>query len=139
MKPTGNFSRISARKVLDYFERSGLPLYLRLAFGGGSPLEIIRRAYSLHSARRTIRHCRRAFLTAFLAEANHGRVLVKRSLGYLAAARYGLTEDEILDLLSNDDPVWKDFEERKRHTPPSRRLPGGCVVPPVSRPSPISY
>ena len=40
-------------------------------------------------------------------EANHGPIMVNRSLGFLAAARYGLTEDEMIDVLTADDNVWK--------------------------------
>ncbi|HEY5177279.1 MAG TPA: DUF4062 domain-containing protein [Terriglobales bacterium] len=56
-------------------------------------------------------------------QANHGPVLVSHSLGYLAAARYGLTEDEILDVLSADRHVWKDFISHKHYDPPQQRLP----------------
>ena len=56
-------------------------------------------------------------------EANHGPPLVGRSLGYLAAARYGLTEEEMLDVLSADEEVWQDFERRAHHAPPNRRFP----------------
>jgi hypothetical protein len=55
--------------------------------------------------------------------ANHGQVLVARSLGYLAAARYGLTEDEMLDVLAEDDTVWNDFDKRKHHEVSEHRLP----------------
>ena len=48
---------------------------------------------------------------------------MERSLGYLAAARYGLTEDEILDVLTEDDAVWSDFDQRKHHEVSERRLP----------------
>ena len=44
-------------------------------------------------------------------------------LGFLAAARYGLTEDEMLDVLAAEDDVWQDFESRAHHAPPERRLP----------------
>ena len=33
-------------------------------------------------------------------------MLVERGLGYLAAARQGLTEDEVLEVLTEDDAVW---------------------------------
>jgi hypothetical protein len=58
-------------------------------------------------------------------EVNHGPVIVRRSLGYLAAARYGLTEDEMLDVLSADREGWKDFEEErnKHHDLLEQRLP----------------
>src|ERR1035438_2279621 len=57
------------------------------------------------------------------SNANHGPTLVARSLGYLAAARYGLTEDEVLDVLTADDTVWRDFDKRKHHEVSERRLP----------------
>ena len=56
-------------------------------------------------------------------DANHGPVLVSRTFGYLCAARRGLAEQEILDLLSRDDAVWADFRSRAHHEPPLRRLP----------------
>jgi hypothetical protein len=48
---------------------------------------------------------------------NHGTVLVSHALGYLAASRYGLTEDELLDLLSRDPEVYEWFLRGARHTP----------------------
>ncbi len=56
-------------------------------------------------------------------ESNHGRVLVSRALGYLAAARHGLSEDELLDVLSADAEVLADFRRRSPNSPGSNRLP----------------
>ncbi|MCX6899021.1 MAG: AAA family ATPase [Verrucomicrobia bacterium] len=39
------------------------------------------------------------------AEENHGAMLVDRALSYLACARHGLAEDELLDILSQDEDV----------------------------------
>ena len=112
-------------KLLANFLQSGLPLYLKLAFeearlwrsfdplgecvlGEGLPGIIDR-------------------LFARLSEpANHGRILVGFALGYLTAARYGLTEDEILSVLTKNDVVWKDVVgegTRRRHDPPLRQIP----------------
>lgn len=41
--------------------------------------------------------------------ANHGKLLVERALGYLAAAKNGLTEGELLDLLSSDREFFDGF------------------------------
>ena len=52
---------------------------------------------------------------------NHGQILVSRSLGYLSAAKNGLTEDEILDIFALDDEV---FSLTKRfHLPTEEKLP----------------
>ena len=108
--------------VLGAFAASPLPLQLRLAF------EEARRWRSFDP----VEECRLAgtvgglvdvLLDRLSADSNHGRVLVDHGLAYLAAARHGLTEDEILDLLSTDNVVWDDFERRAHHDPPERKLP----------------
>ncbi|MCK4602654.1 MAG: hypothetical protein KAU28_09320, partial [Phycisphaerae bacterium] len=40
---------------------------------------------------------------------HHGRVLVSRALGYIAAGKNGLTEDELIDVLSADKDVMNWF------------------------------
>jgi WD40 repeat protein len=52
------------------------------------------------------------------SEANHGEMLVSRSLGYLAAAKNGLTENELLDVLARDVEVYTWFLATLFHTPP---------------------
>jgi hypothetical protein len=54
---------------------------------------------------------------------HHGRTLVAHALGYLAASRYGLTEDELIELLSSDDEVKADFHARSPKSPPVASLP----------------
>ncbi len=109
-------------KVLNGFAQSGLPLYLKLAF------EEARRWRSFQAADTFVLGNDVGGMIDLLfdrlsEETNHGRIMVNRSLGFLAAARYGLTEDEMLDVLAADDEVWKDFAARAHHTPPARRLP----------------
>jgi hypothetical protein len=67
----------------------------------------------------------RAFLRRLSDDGAHGERLVSRALGFLAAARHGLAEDEILDLLSPDvDPtVMADFRRRSPRAPQTDRLP----------------
>jgi hypothetical protein len=57
------------------------------------------------------------------APANHGPLLVARSLGYLAAAREGLSDDEMLDILSADSAVLADFRSRSPNSPRTDHLP----------------
>ncbi len=49
------------------------------------------------------------------APARHGRVLVQSVCAYLLASRHGLSEEEMLDLLSRDELLWDDFLSRSRH------------------------
>lgn len=48
---------------------------------------------------------------------NHGPVLVSHALGYLAASRHGLAEDELLALLSRDLDVYTWFLAGAYHMP----------------------
>jgi hypothetical protein len=52
---------------------------------------------------------------------NHGEAFVSRSLGYLLAGKNGLTEDELIDVLSRDDLVLR--EVKRSHEPPEEKLP----------------
>ena len=54
-------------------------------------------------------------------ERQHGRKLVRKALGYITAAKSGLTETELEDLLSCDDDVLDDVYQF--WTPPIRRIP----------------
>ena len=102
-------------------EQGGLPLYLKLAF------EEARRWRShdgVPELRPSIRGAIRDDLFARLsAEANHGRVFVRHALGYLGAAKNGLTEDEMLDVLSRDAEVLADFRRRSPRSPVVEQLP----------------
>ncbi|XP_071956967.1 NACHT and WD repeat domain-containing protein 2-like [Antedon mediterranea] len=51
----------------------------------------------------------------------HGQTLVRRALGYITAAKTGLSANELLDVLSCDEIVLDDCFEF--HIPPIRRLP----------------
>jgi HEAT repeat protein/tetratricopeptide (TPR) repeat protein len=91
-------------EVLSKFAATGLPLYLRLAF------EEARLWNSYTPASETsLPHEPEALvdrlLTRLSRRSAHGPVLVSHALGYLAGARDGLTEDELLDVLSGDDGI----------------------------------
>jgi hypothetical protein len=105
-----------------HFSRCGLPLYLKLAFeeARGWPSSLPPADCLLGEG---VEGIVATLLARLSLESNHGPLLVSRGLGYLAAARYGLTEDEMLDVLSEDEQVWQDFLSRAHHTPPQRRLP----------------
>jgi WD40 repeat protein len=109
-------------KLLTHFERCGLPLYLKLATEEG----LLWKSYASNDACILGEGVAGVIDTLFDrlgSNANHGPTLVRYSLGYLAAARYGLTENEVLDVLTADDIVWSDFDQRTHHEVSERRLP----------------
>ncbi|HEV7128454.1 MAG TPA: AAA family ATPase [Ktedonobacterales bacterium] len=109
-------------EVLNQFAVEGLPLYLRLAFEEArrwksfTPVD----ATALVS---TIPGIIGQLFTRLSAPANHGGVLVAHGLGYLGAAKAGLSEDEMLDVLSRDAQVLDDFRARSPNSPQFDRLP----------------
>jgi len=67
----------------------------------------------------------RQVLSRLSAEENHGPMLVDRALAYLACARHGLAEDEMLDILSLDTAVMSDVIRRspiERAKPETERI-----------------
>jgi NACHT domain- and WD repeat-containing protein len=106
--------------ILTRFKQCGLPLYLKLAF------EEARRWKSyapLPEMNPDIPGMIRQLFEHLSRAENHGGVMVSRSLGYLAAAKNGLSEDELLDLLSLDKEVIADFLRRSPKSPRVERLP----------------
>lgn len=110
--------------VLRQFAVEGLPLWLKLAF---EEARLWRSDHTDVELPPTIEELIKDKLFGRLEdEANHGEVMVSRSLGYLAAAKNGLSEDEMIDVLSLGGPngdVLKDFKRRAPKSPDVERLP----------------
>ena len=108
--------------VLDGFQQCPLPLYLKLAaeearlWKSFNALEQCVLGTGIDGVVETM-------FDRLASNSNYGATLVARALGYLAAARDGLTESELVDLLSRDHDVWRDFDEQKRYDLNRRRLP----------------
>jgi hypothetical protein len=108
------------RAIMDGYAHHGLPLYLKLAFEEARRWQSFTPAAALPGdVSGLIRH----LFGRLSQDDHHGRVLVSRSLGYLAAARHGLSEDELLEVLSRDEDVMGDFFQRSYHDPPQPHLP----------------
>ncbi|KAH7701155.1 Protein T05C3.2 [Aphelenchoides avenae] len=54
-------------------------------------------------------------------ESQHGKLLVSHALSYITAARSGISDSELEDLISLDDKVLDDIYQY--HLPPVRRIP----------------
>lgn len=105
------------REVIRKFTASGQnPLYLKLAF------EEARLWTSYEESQEALTESvsgiiQDNMLDRLMDEGNHGRAMVSHALGYLAASRYGLTEDELVDLLSRDPEVYEWFFHQTYHLP----------------------
>lgn len=119
--------RNQRRYVLQRFAVQGLPLYLKLACEQSR----FWRSWEAANVGMTIEHSLSPdidgivndYLTRLERDERHGRVLVGRTLGAIAAARHGLTEDELHRLLSTDSVVMADFRRRSPASPEVGQLP----------------
>jgi WD40 repeat protein len=108
------------KHVLDRFGRCGLPLYLKLAV---EEARLWRSYDPVPDLSEDIPGILRDLFKRLSEESSHGSMLVSRSLGYLAAARNGLSEDELLDILSLDSDLLADFRRRSPRSPEVEHLP----------------
>jgi WD40 repeat protein len=105
--------------VLDAFAAAGgRPLHLRLAF------EEARLWYSDTPATELapdIPGLIRQLLARLTGQ--HGEALVSRSLAYIAAGKNGLSQTELVEVLSRDDQVMAEFRTRSPDSPSIETLP----------------
>eukprot|EP00004_Rigifila_ramosa_P011305 TRINITY_DN2401_c0_g1_i4.p1 TRINITY_DN2401_c0_g1~~TRINITY_DN2401_c0_g1_i4.p1 ORF type:complete len:1509 (-),score=386.44 TRINITY_DN2401_c0_g1_i4:835-4707(-) len=102
--------------VLQSFQRNPLPLFLKLAF------EECRRWASFDQVA-PLPHTMLDIIGVLFSRLmkRHGKLLVMRSLGLLVATKHGITEDELLDVLSCDEELLENV--LVFHKPDPRRLP----------------
>jgi hypothetical protein len=106
--------------ILDSFAKNGLPLYLKLTFEEAKRWKSYSPAITLSP---DIPGMIRNLYARLSSDANHGQIMVSRSLSYMAAGKNGLSEDELIDILSRDEVVFGDFEKRAFFQPPEQKLP----------------
>ena len=94
-------------QVLAGFAGCPYPLYLELVFGEA---RLWRSTEVGTPPASDVRGVIRSLFERLARDANHGKMLVSRSLGYLAAARYGLSEEEILGVLARDPTFFDHFK-----------------------------
>jgi hypothetical protein len=103
--------------VLTRFTRSGMPLYLRLAFEHAREWSDSQEPFLEGDVDRLIG----SLLDRLISSHYHSALLVSRALAYLAASRTGLLEDELIDLLSRDRSLLRDLQVN--HALPGPQLP----------------
>ena len=116
---------IQKTEVLDKFECKGFenlpgmspgnPLYLKLAFEEAKLWTSYAPPENLTPGIAGI--IKNNMFDRLMHESNHGENLVSHALGYLAASRYGLAEEELVDLLSRDFQVYEWFFTKSYHVP----------------------
>jgi len=96
--------------VLEQFvDSEGNPLFLKIAFEEVSRWESAEGVLLIKLGEDVPGIIKNNLIARLAREDNHGYILVSRALGYLAASRYGLSEEELLELLSIDPDVYGWF------------------------------
>ncbi|KAK6631349.1 hypothetical protein RUM44_005875 [Polyplax serrata] len=106
------------RLVANAIESCSLPIFVKLVFA-----EICRwRSYTKPQETHLAATVMDSIMMLFeRIEKQHGRILVFHALAYITAAKSGLSESELEDLISLDDRVLDDVYQY--HLPPVRRIP----------------
>jgi hypothetical protein len=100
------------------------PLYLRLAFEEARQWPFGVTDGHMPEISESVEGIVNNFLSRLEQPEHHSKKLVQRGLGYLAASRNGLAEDELLEILSRIDPdVLPDFRKASPKPPATDRLP----------------
>jgi thioredoxin-related protein len=111
-------------EILQKFSRTGLPIYLKLAFERAKYWHSYDMEYTLHD---DIKGIINDFMDSL--EEEHGREFVEHVICYLLSGRYqGLAENEILEILVFDKEHWKLFLKRT-HPEHRSELKGVTKIP----------
>ena len=113
--------------VLDSFRGCPKPLYLKLAFEEARRWKsyegLPRGAENIPGLALGVPGIVGDMLTRLRDKKQHGEVLVKTFLGIFSAARHGLSETEILELLSGDEEVMADLKARSARSLEANGIP----------------
>jgi hypothetical protein len=113
--------------ILDKFEANGRPLYLKLAFEEARLWHswdgLLSGARGISGLGEKVEDILVDMLHRLEQRQNHWRILVERALGGIATGKNGLTEDELLDVLSRDKDVMDDFKAHNPNSPNIDKLP----------------
>ncbi|KAF5284944.1 hypothetical protein FQA39_LY16899 [Lamprigera yunnana] len=106
------------RLVSNAIAKCSLPIFVKLVFA-----EVCRwRSYTKPQETHLASTVMDSIMMLFeRIEKQHGRILVFHALAYITAAKSGLSESELEDLISLDDKVLDDVYQY--HLPPVRRIP----------------
>jgi WD40 repeat protein len=105
---------IEARILPEESQECRRPLYLRILFEE-CRLWPSYKETEVAALGRNVDELLKGLFDRLCGESNHGPT-VENALGYIASARYGLTENEILELLFADEDYWKWLNKSTQDT-----------------------
>ena len=112
-------STLQRSYVMALFQNVGTPLYLRLAFDEASRWS----STCIPKLASDVSGIICEFIDNLYQISHHNVLVVERSLAYLCAGRYGMTEKELLDVLSDDPEVMKAIKNEFHQLNLQNKLP----------------
>jgi len=106
--------------IVGAFKQEGLPLWGDLNF---NRISALRSSDPAGGWGPELKDAILQMLAELSSPERHGSRFVRTCLGYLTAARFGLGETELLEIIADDTELMADFRARNPHAPPLDRMP----------------
>jgi len=104
--------------ILNMFSDNGLPLYLKIIFDQALSWKSYGDDYKKVNDT-TLIGAIRSYFDSLILEQHHPKVLLNHTIGYISASKNGLSENEIVEVLSSDHIVMQDISNPYHKLPSS--------------------
>ena len=104
--------------ILNMFSTNGLPLYLKIIFDQALSWKSYEDDYKKINDT-TLIGAIRSYFNSLVLEQHHPKVLLNHTIGYIGASKNGLSENEIVEILSSDHIVMQDISNPYHKLPSS--------------------
>lgn len=94
--------------ILNLFKNNGLPLYLKIIFDQALSWRSFDENYKDLNDTSLIGAIR-SYFKDLVVKRHHARMLVEHTIGYISASKNGLSENEIVEVLSSDHIIMQDI------------------------------
>lgn len=96
------------KHILNLFKHNGLPLYLKIIFDQALTWRSYDDKYKSFNDENLV-DAIRSFFDTLVRQKHHPKTLVEHTLGYISASKSGLSENELVEILSSDHIVMSDI------------------------------
>ena len=104
--------------ILKLFDKNGLPLYLKIIFDQALSWKSYDYSYKQLDDE-TLIDAIRSYFNNLVTKQHQARILVDHTIGYISASKNGLSENEVVEILSSDHIVMQDISNPYHKLPSS--------------------
>ena len=114
-----NLTSDQLEHILRLFENNGLPLYLKIIFDQALSWKSYDDSYKKLDAG-SLMEAIRSYFEDLVQTQHQSKILVDHTIGYISASKNGLSENEIVEVLSSDHIVMQDISNPYHRLPSSK-------------------